>query len=159
RSRAIAAQPDTKVRFASLPSRHRARGESQCRCRQCEIVLECDWLESGGTRRPTVTTMRLALCLAAVCISAIIDAQPSFAEAYRPWCVVYSGRGGRNCGFTSYEQCAMTATPGTRGSCVQNPWYLWYGPNSSSAAGRIGQPRRRGECPLGTRPAPRPHAL
>jgi hypothetical protein len=27
---------------------------------------------------------------------------------------------------------------------VQNPWYLWYGPNSSSAAGRIGPPRRRG---------------
>ena len=74
-----------------------------------------------------------------------IDARPSGAETYRPWCAIYTSRGGgRNCSFNSFEQCMMTATPGTGGSCAQNPWYLWYGPNSSSAAGRIGQTRRRG---------------
>jgi hypothetical protein len=42
---------------------------------------------------------------------------------------VYQGtRGGaRNCGFTSFAQCMMTAGPGTGASCVQNPWYLAYG--------------------------------
>jgi hypothetical protein len=97
-----------------------------------------------------VTAIRLTLVLRAAAILlavgplSAIDARPSGAETYRPWCVVYSGRGGRNCGFVSYQQCAMTATPGSGGSCVQNPWYLWYGPNSSIAAGRIGPPRRRG---------------
>ena len=58
-----------------------------------------------------------------------IDARPSEAEIYRPWCVIYSGRdGARTCIFSSFEQCMMTATPGTGGSCVQNTWYLWYGP-------------------------------
>ena len=97
-----------------------------------------------------MTTIRLTLVLRAAAILlavgplSAIDARPSGAETYRPWCAVYSGRGGRNCGFVSFEQCMMTATPGTGGSCAQNPWYLWYGPNSSSAAGRIGPPRRRG---------------
>ena len=89
-----------------------------------------------------MTTMRATLGLLAVCISAVIDAQPSFAEIYRPWCVVYSGRGGRNCGFTSFQQCMMTATPGTGGSCVQNPWYLWYGSNSPNTPGQGGRLRR-----------------
>src|SRR4029453_3153897 len=66
-----------------------------------------------------------------------------------PWCAGYSGRGGRNCGFVSFEQCMMTATPGTGGSCPQNPLYLWYGPNRSSAPGRVVQPRGRGDPPLG----------
>ena len=95
------------------------------------------------TMRLTFVLRAAAILLAVGPLSAI-DARPSGAETYRPWCAVYSGRGGRNCGFVSFEQCMMTATPGTGGSCVQNPWYLWYGPNSSSAAGRVGQPRRRG---------------
>jgi len=32
--------------------------------------------------------------------------------------------GARTCTFTSYEQCMMTAGPGTGGSCIQNPWFL-----------------------------------
>jgi Protein of unknown function (DUF3551) len=91
-----------------------------------------------------MTTIRAALCLFGVCMLTVIDIGEAFAETYRPWCAVYSGRGGRNCGFVSFEQCMMTATPGTGASCAQNPWYLWYGPNSSSAAGRVGQSRRRG---------------
>jgi hypothetical protein len=89
-----------------------------------------------------MTTIGATLGLFVVCVLTAIDIAPAFAETYRPWCVVYSGRGGRNCGFTSYEQCRMTATPGTGGSCVQNPWYLWYGPNSPSTTGRGGRARR-----------------
>jgi UDP-N-acetyl-D-mannosaminuronate dehydrogenase len=37
----------------------------------------------------------------------------------------------------------MTAGPGTGGSCVQNPWYLWYGSNSPSTTGQGGRARRR----------------
>ena len=69
-----------------------------------------------------------AALLVLACAS-LLDAGPSYAEIYRPWCAVYQGnRGGaRNCGFTSFAQCMMTAGPGTGASCVQNPWYLAYG--------------------------------
>jgi hypothetical protein len=47
---------------------------------------------------------------------------PSAAEIYRPWCAQYMGKdGARNCGFTSYEQCMMTATPGSGAHCVKLP--------------------------------------
>jgi Protein of unknown function (DUF3551) len=61
--------------------------------------------------------------------SSLLDVRPSYAEIYRPWCAVYqSSRGGStNCGFISYQQCMMTAGPGTGAYCVQNPWYLAYG--------------------------------
>jgi hypothetical protein len=36
----------------------------------------------------------------------------------------------------------MTGGPGTGGICVQNPWYLWYGPNSPSTTSRGGRGRR-----------------
>jgi Protein of unknown function (DUF3551) len=74
----------------------------------------------------------------------VIDIAPSTAETYRPWCAQYSGRGGgRNCSFTSFEQCMMTAGPGTGASCVQNPWYLWYGKGGPATAGRGGKSRYR----------------
>jgi len=43
----------------------------------------------------------------------------------------YSGRdsGARTCTFASYEQCMMAVGPGTGGSCIQNPWFLWNGSN------------------------------
>ena len=40
-----------------------------------------------------------------------------------PWCIVYSGPdadGGEHCMFVSYQQCLMTATPGSGASCVPN---------------------------------------
>lgn len=87
--------------------------------------------------------MRTAMILLALCPLTAIDVRPSGAETYRPWCVVYSGRGGgRSCAFTSFEQCMMTAGPGTGGSCVQNPWYLWYGPHGPSTTGQGGRARR-----------------
>jgi hypothetical protein len=55
----------------------------------------------------------------------LITARPGIAEVQRPWCADYGGS--VNCGFHSYEQCKMTAS-GTNTWCVQNQWYLQYGP-------------------------------
>ncbi len=74
-----------------------------------------------------MTLIRAAFALFALTACVVMDARSAAAEIYRPWCVVYTGRGGRSCAFTSFEQCMMTGGPGTGGSCVQNPWYLWYG--------------------------------
>jgi len=72
--------------------------------------------------------IRAALALLTLAVLAAIDTRHAAAETYRPWCVVYSGRDGAyTCIFSSFEQCMMTATPGTGGSCVQNPWYARYG--------------------------------
>ncbi|HEY6993806.1 MAG TPA: DUF3551 domain-containing protein [Xanthobacteraceae bacterium] len=91
-----------------------------------------------------MTATRAALAVLIVCLLTAIDARPSLAEIYRPWCVQYTGRGSStNCSFSSYEQCMMTAGPGTGGYCVQNPWYLWYGPNGSGTTGPGGRARRR----------------
>lgn len=73
-------------------------------------------------------TVGAALVVVTLCSLTVIDARPVAAETYRPWCVQYSGRDGAyTCTFSSYEQCMMTATPGSGGQCVQNPWYLQYG--------------------------------
>ena len=92
-----------------------------------------------------MTLIRVAFISLAACVLTVIDTSPGFAEIYRPWCVQYSGRsgGGRSCAFTSFEQCMMTAGPGTGGSCVQNPWYLWYGSNGPSTTGQGVRPRKR----------------
>jgi hypothetical protein len=87
--------------------------------------------------------MRAVVLLLTVCTLIAIDARQGSAETHRPWCVVYSGRDGAyTCIFTSFEQCMMTATPGTGGSCVQNPWFLQYGPSGPSAGDRGRQSRR-----------------
>jgi Protein of unknown function (DUF3551) len=76
-------------------------------------------------------TIRAALVVVTLSAPTAIDARPTAAETYRPWCVQYSGRDGAyTCTFSSYEQCMMTATPGSGGYCVQNPWYLQYGAGS-----------------------------
>jgi hypothetical protein len=76
-------------------------------------------------------TLRALLAVLTLLPLTAIDAGPAAGEIYRPWCVQYQsgkGDGGTNCSFHTYEQCMMTATPGSGGFCVQNPWYLWYGP-------------------------------
>jgi hypothetical protein len=74
---------------------------------------------------------RTALVLLVLGTVTAVDLRPSAAEIYRPWCAQYTGRSSaRNCGFVSYEQCMMTATPGSGAICVQNPWYLYYGDGS-----------------------------
>ena len=58
--------------------------------------------------------IRTAFALLTLAVLAAIDTRPAAAEIYRPWCVVYSGRDGAyTCIFTSFDQCMMTATPGT----------------------------------------------
>jgi hypothetical protein len=86
-----------------------------------------------------------AVCatLIALASALLLDISPSQAEVYRPWCAVYQGSrsGATNCGFTSYQQCMMTAGPGTGASCVQNPWYLAYG--SGQGGNGYGKVRRK----------------
>jgi hypothetical protein len=86
------------------------------------------------------TVCAVAIVLA---FSSLLDVRPSYAEIYRPWCAVYQGNrtGATNCGFTSFQQCMMTAGPGTGASCVQNPWYLAYG--SGQGGNGYGKVRRK----------------
>jgi hypothetical protein len=46
----------------------------------------------------------------------------STAQAEGSWCANYSGNGGTNCGFYSFEQC-MAAVSGAGGFCTQNGFY------------------------------------
>ena len=89
--------------------------------------------------------IRAAFALFALTACVVIDAHSAAAEIYRPWCVVYSGRDGAyTCIFTSFDQCMMTATPGTGGSCVQNPWYARYGePGRGQDVGDRRRPKRQ----------------
>ncbi len=79
---------------------------------------------------------RTAFALLALAALTVIDARPSVAEIYRPWCVDYGGS--TNCGFTSYEQCMMTAS-GNNAWCMPNQFYLHHrerGPASDTRAPR-----------------------
>jgi hypothetical protein len=71
-------------------------------------------------------TIGAVLAVVAFPALSVIDAHPTAAEVNRPWCTS-DPRGTTNCGFTSYQQCQMTAGPGSGFYCEQNPWYLWYG--------------------------------
>jgi hypothetical protein len=74
-------------------------------------------------------TIRAVLVVLTLSSLTAIDARPTAGEIYRPWCVQYQGsrNGSTSCAFTSFEQCMMTAR-GAGAYCVQNPWYLQYGP-------------------------------
>ncbi len=75
--------------------------------------------------------IRAAFVLLAFAALAALDARPAAAEDLPP--VVHPGP--VTCTFTSFEQCMMTVRA-TGDSCVQNPWYLWYG------RGQLGPPKR-----------------
>ena len=82
-----------------------------------------------------MTPTRALLAFAALTATIAIDVAPAAAQ-YRPWCAQYTGRGSaRTCTFATYEQCMMTATPGSGAHCVQNPWY-GYGERSGGTTGR-----------------------
>jgi Protein of unknown function (DUF3551) len=64
---------------------------------------------------------------------ASISATPVGAEIEYPWCAQYSGGemgGGRNCGFSTIEQCRATVS-GIGGFCEPNPFYPGAGSNTS----------------------------
>ncbi len=48
-------------------------------------------------------------------------ATPAGAVEY-PWCANFADGAGSNCGFTTYEQCMLTAR-GTGGYCAENTMY------------------------------------
>ena len=88
-------------------------------------------------------TTRAVWVLLVLCSLALFDIRPAASEIYRPWCAQYYGRGGdgaRNCGFVSYEQCMMTATPGSGAWCVRNTWAVPSG--SGQNAGNTRRARR-----------------
>jgi len=58
--------------------------------------------------------------LAGAAFMLLVGVQTSSAEVIYPWCAQKS-RGGRNCGFTTFEQCRASVS-GT-GFCVENPFY------------------------------------
>jgi len=75
----------------------------------------------------------------AVAMSALF-AVPARAEIEYPWCAHYSGGeqgGGRNCGFSTLEQCQATVS-GIGGFCERNLFY----PGSSDIGPRRGRKRR-----------------
>ena len=69
--------------------------------------------------------MKASLVTLGIAAAAIVSGTPAGAQNY-PWCAQYSGGsmgGGRNCGFTSFEQCLATVH-GIGGTCSQNTQYL-----------------------------------
>jgi len=70
-----------------------------------------------------MTRFHSALC-ATVAIAALAAlARPAVAIEY-PWCAQYGGKGdgGRNCGFSTFEQCMATVS-GIGGFCERNSFY------------------------------------
>ena len=66
--------------------------------------------------------MRSILLMTAA-LALLAGLKPSSAEISYPWCAQYGGeRGGRNCGFTTLEQC-RAAISGNGGYCIENPMY------------------------------------
>ena len=85
-------------------------------------------------RAGTIRGVWALLALSTLVTVDLVAAREAAAEIYRPWCAQYTGRGAaRNCGFTSFEQCMLTAR-GAGAYCVQNPWYLEYGAGGGRAA-------------------------
>jgi hypothetical protein len=85
-------------------------------------------------RRIWPTPIALA-ALAALAMLAL--ASPATAAIEYPWCAQYTGEdgGGRNCGFSSIEQC-MDTVRGMGGSCEPNLFY-------KGAAERPAKPARK----------------
>ena len=82
--------------------------------------------------------MRLRLLMTVVMIGAATAARAEPIEY--PWCANFADGAGANCGFVSYEQCKMTATPGTGGNCDRNPFYK--GPATAERKPAVRKKRR-----------------
>ena len=112
-----------------------------------------------------MTLIRAAFALFALTVCVVMDARSAATEIYRPWCVVYTGRGGRSCAFTSFEQCMMRVAPALaarackiRGTCGTES--MAKAELATSAAGPVGGNEAHGNQPLskvarsGARPLP-----
>ncbi len=74
------------------------------------------------------------IAIAAVVVSPLVFTRPAAAQIEYPWCAQYSGGGnggGRNCGFSTIEQCRATIS-GIGGFCEPNLFY----PGSASATSK-----------------------
>jgi hypothetical protein len=80
--------------------------------------------------------MRCTAIMTIVAIASLLAlSTPVWAIEY-PWCAQYSGGddgGGRNCGFSTLEQCRATVS-GVGGFCEPNLFYP--GPARGSAQGK-----------------------
>ena len=81
-------------------------------------------------------------CIALIGIAAIASllalATPTRAGSEYPWCAQYGGAddgGGRNCGFSTLEQCRATIS-GIGGSCEPNLFYPGLAGDSSQSKRR-----------------------
>lgn len=83
------------------------------------------------TSRPFQFAGLAGAVLAAV-FAAILGVTPARAVEY-PWCANFHEGAGTNCGFTSYEQCMLTAR-GSGGFCAPNDNYT--GPAGTPQARR-----------------------
>jgi Protein of unknown function (DUF3551) len=64
-----------------------------------------------------------SMCLTIAALALLAGVEPSGAEITYPRCAQYGGdRGGRNCGFNSWDQC-RAAVSGNGGFCIENPMY------------------------------------
>ena len=86
--------------------------------------------------------MRTLLFLLAIFAVTAGIGTPAQAQNY-PWCAQYSGLGGTNCGFTTFQQC-MATLAGMGGFCNANTQYV------PPADGRRRAPTGSGEHPLTT---------
>jgi len=60
------------------------------------------------------------LSLAGLIFGVLLPTGSVHAQNY-PWCAQYSGNfGGRNCGFSTLQQCRATVS-GVGGFCIKNP--------------------------------------
>ena len=66
--------------------------------------------------------MRLVLFALSIVAATTVLNTPTKAQNY-PWCAYYSGKGGTNCGFTTFEQCLETAR-GLGSNCQPNTQYV-----------------------------------
>lgn len=67
---------------------------------------------------------RLLIVAAAIAITGLTSfaSTPASAREY-PWCGVYPGNAGRNCGFSSHRQCMAAVSGGGGGFCERNRFY------------------------------------
>ena len=66
--------------------------------------------------------MRLVLFALSIVAATTVLNTPTKAQNY-PWCAYYSGKGGTNCGFTTFEQCMETARE-LGSNCQPNTQYV-----------------------------------
>ena len=66
--------------------------------------------------------MRVSLFIFLVFVVTVGIGTHAQAQNY-PWCAQYSGPGGTNCGFTTFQQC-MATIAGMGGFCNANTQYV-----------------------------------